>query len=302
MHTPCERHARQCTRALQAKRNGAPAKYRKDDLVTMTDLSGELQAFDEISAEISDRGILYITLNMPARMNALTYHMIREIRAALDVARRDMSVRCVVLRGSGRGFCAGDNLKGMGEYGPEVDVMSRYLTYGYVSVVKAMRNLPKPIVASVHGPALGAGFELALAADFRVVASNARMGLPFIKLALAGGTYQLPRMIGLTKAIELLMTGRELTGTETGEWGIATEVVEERDLAAATDKLAERLAALPTRAMGYMKRAIYRAPQIDIERGYEEAALNTVMVQSLEDRAEGKQAWLEKRPPVFRGV
>jgi 2-(1,2-epoxy-1,2-dihydrophenyl)acetyl-CoA isomerase len=269
---------------------------------TDTDLSRELLNFEEISAEISDKGVLYITLNMPARMNALTYVMIREIREALDVGRRDMSVRCVVLRGAGRGFCAGDNLKGMGEAGPEVDIMSRYLTYGYVSVVKAIRNLPKPVVASVHGPALGAGFELSLAADFRVVASNARMGLPFIKLALAGGTYQLPRMIGLTKAVEMLMTARELTGTEAGEWGIATRVVDASDLAEATDELAERLAALPTRAMGYMKRAIYRAPQVDIDRGYEEAALNMVLVQSLEDRTEGKQAWLERRPPVFRGV
>lgn len=269
---------------------------------TETDLSAQLQDFEEISAEISDKGVLYITLNMPARMNALTYLMIREMRDALDVARRDMSVRAVVLRGTGRGFCAGDNLKGMGEAGPEVDLMSRYLTYGYVSVVKVMRNLPKPIIASVHGPALGAGFELALASDFRVVAANARLGLPFIKLALAGGTYQLPRMIGLTRAIELLMTARELTGTESGEWGIATEVVDEDKLAEATDELAERLAKLPTRAMGYMKRAIYRAPQLDLERGYEEAALNMVMVQSLEDRTEGKQAWLERRPPVFRGV
>jgi 2-(1,2-epoxy-1,2-dihydrophenyl)acetyl-CoA isomerase len=271
-------------------------------VTTDTDLSGELQIFEEISAEISDKGVLYITLNMPARMNALTYLMIREIRNALDVARRDMSVRAVVLRGSGRGFCAGDNLKGMGEAGPEVDQMSRYLTYGYVSVVKAMRSLPKPVIASVHGPALGAGFELALAADFRVVASNARLGLPFIKLAMAGGTYQLPRLIGLTKAIELLMTGRELSGAESGEWGIATEVVEDGELAAATDKLAERLAALPTRAMGYMKRAIYQAPQLDIERGYEQAAINSVLAQSLEDRVEGKQAWLERRPPVYRGV
>jgi 2-(1,2-epoxy-1,2-dihydrophenyl)acetyl-CoA isomerase len=258
--------------------------------------------FEEIEVDTTPAGVAYVTLNKPERINALTYQMIHELRTAIDDARRDMSVRCVVLRGNGRGFCAGDNLKGMGDAGPEVDQMSRYLTYGYVSVVKAIRGLPKPVIASVHGPALGAGFELSLASDFRVVAANARMGLPFIKLALAGGTYQLPRMIGLTRAVELLLTARELTGVEAGEWGIATEVVSEDELAAATSRWAERLAALPTRAMGYMKRALYRAPELSLDEGYQEAALNSVLVQALSDRAEAKQARLDKRPPNFQGI
>ena len=200
------------------------------------------RSFEEIKVETTPTGVMYVTLNKPERINALTYQMIRELRTSIDDARRDMSVRCVVLRGSGRGFCAGDNLKGMGDAGPEVDQMSRYLTYGYVSAVKAIRALPKPVIASVHGHALGAGFELSLASDFRIVASTATLGLPFIRLALAGGTYQLPRMIGLTRAVEMLLTARRLTGQEAGEWGIATEVVSEDELGAATSRWADELA------------------------------------------------------------
>jgi 2-(1,2-epoxy-1,2-dihydrophenyl)acetyl-CoA isomerase len=258
--------------------------------------------FEEIEVETSPAGVCYVTLNKPERINALTYQMIRELRTAIDDARRDMSVLCVVLRGNGRGFCAGDNLKGMGDAGPEVDQMSRYMTYGYVSAVKAIRGLPKPVIASVHGPVLGAGFELCLASDFRIVSSTASLGLPFIQLALAGGTYQLPRMIGLTRAVEMLLTARRLTGVEAGEWGIATEVVDDAELEAATRRWAERLAELPTRAMGYMKRALYRAPELSLDEGIQEAALNSVLVQALGDRAEARQAREEKRPPRFQGI
>jgi len=259
-------------------------------------------AYAEISVEQTENGVLYLTLAMPDRMNALTYNMISEIRTVVELARRDISVRCLVLRGSGRGFCAGDNLRGMGEAGPEVDQLSRYLGYGYTSVVKALRSLPKPVVASVHGPALGAGFELALAADIRVVARDASMGIPFINLALAGGTYQLSRMVGPTRAVEMLFTGRRISGEEAGSYGIATEVVDPEDLLAATASWAEKLAALPTRAMGYMKLAIYRASEETLEEGIAEAGLNSVLVQALEDRAEGRAAWLEKREPRFRGL
>ena len=268
----------------------------------MTNDPAVQQNFEEIEIETTPAGVRYVTLNKPERMNALTYQMIRELRTAIEDARLDMAVRCVVLRGNGRGFCAGDNLKGMGDVGPEVDQMSRYLTYGYTSAVKAIRGLPKPVVASVHGPALGAGFELSLASDFRIVAAGASMGLPFIRLALAGGTYQLPRMIGLTRAVEMLLTARRLTGTEAGEWGIATEVVSDDELAAATTRWAEMLAGLPTRAMGYMKRALYRAPELSLEEGIQEAAVNSLLVQALADRTEAKQAWLEKRPPNFQGI
>jgi 2-(1,2-epoxy-1,2-dihydrophenyl)acetyl-CoA isomerase len=225
------------------------------------------RSFEEIKVETTPTGVMYVTLNKPERINALTYQMIREVRTAIDDARRDVSVRCVVLRGSGRGFCAGDNLKGMGDAGPEVDQMSRYLTYGYVSAVKAIRALPKPVIASVHGHALGAGFELSL-----------------------------------TRAVEMLLTARRLTGQEAGEWGIATEVVSEDELGAATSRWADELASLPTRAMGYMKRALYRAPELSLDEGYQEAAVNSLLVQALSDRAEAKQAWLEKRPPQFQGI
>jgi 2-(1,2-epoxy-1,2-dihydrophenyl)acetyl-CoA isomerase len=260
------------------------------------------ETYTEVEVERTDDGVVYLTLAMPDRLNALTYQMIVEMRSVINDAARDIGVRCLVLRGAGRGFCAGDNLKGMGEAGPEVDQFGKYQTYGYTSVVKALRALPKPVVASVHGPALGAGLELALAADIRIVAREASLGIPFINLALAGGTYQLARIVGPTRAVELLFTGRRISGEEAGSYGIATEVVALEDLAASTAAWASKLAHLPTKAMGYMKRAIYRASEETLEEGIQEAALNSVLVQTLADRTEGKAAWLEKREPRFSGL
>jgi 2-(1,2-epoxy-1,2-dihydrophenyl)acetyl-CoA isomerase len=242
---------------------------------------------------------LRITLARPERLNAVTYDMLAELRDAIESARRDTEVRCVVLEGEGRGFCSGDNLKGLGQALGDLDKFTRYLEAGYPSVVRAMRTLPKPIIAKLHGYVLGAGLELAMGADIRVVTRDAVMGIPFINVAGTGGTYQLVRMIGPTRAIEMLFTAKRISGEDSYALGIATEVVDSDALEEAASAWAERLSNLPTRAVGLMKRAVYRASEQSLEEGLEEAGLNYVLSHFLEDRTEGRAAWLEKRPPSY---
>lgn len=242
---------------------------------------------------------LRIALARPERLNAVDYDMLAELRDALERAKSDSAVRCVVLEGEGRGFCSGDNLKGLGKAAGDLDKFSRYLECGYPSVIRAMRALPKPVVAKLHGFVLGAGLELALGADIRVVARDAVLGIPFINVAGTGGTYQLVRMIGPTRAIEMLFTAKRISGEEAFTIGIATEVVEGAALEEAVSAWSERLSGLPTRAVGLMKRAVYRASEQSLEDGLEEAGLNYVLSHFLEDRTEGRAAWLERRPPAF---
>jgi 2-(1,2-epoxy-1,2-dihydrophenyl)acetyl-CoA isomerase len=146
---------------------------------------------------------------------------------------------------------------------------------------------------------MGAGLELALSADMRIVARDAILGIPFITIAGTGATYQLTRMIGPTRTLEMLFTAKRLSGDEAFDIGIATQAVEATELDQRTNEMAEKLSALPTRVMGLMKRAVYRASEQSLEQGLEESSVNALVANFLADRAEGAAAWLEKRPPNF---
>jgi enoyl-CoA hydratase/carnithine racemase len=257
--------------------------------------------FEDIEVR-RENGVQTIELNRPERLNALTYPMLEEITTAASLAADDPTVRVVVLRGAGRSFCAGDSLKGMGELPESVDALQRFDEYGYFSPIRALRELSKPVIAAVHGHALGAGCELAMAADIRVVHLEAQVGIPFVRLALAGGTYQLPRLVGLTRAVELLFSGRSMDGREALQEGWATEVAEdEAALEAAVARWTDHLRSAPTGAIGLMKRAVYHAFEDDLVEGFHRVALNQIVTVGSHDREEGRQAWLERRPPSFRG-
>jgi 2-(1,2-epoxy-1,2-dihydrophenyl)acetyl-CoA isomerase len=255
--------------------------------------------YQDIEAEIDAGGVMYLSFNHPERLNALTFEMLAEVDDALHHAAANADVRCLVLQGRGRAFCAGDNIKGQGDLGGDRDPFSRYLELGYVNTIKVIRALPKPVIAKVRGHAMGAGLELALSADIRIVARDATLGIPFIDIAGTGGTYQLTRMIGPTKTIEMLFTGKRLNGDEALAYGIATEAVEPAELDQRTEEWAVKLAKLPTRVMGLMKRAVYRASEQSLDEGLQESALNALLTHFLADRVEGAQAWLERRPPNF---
>jgi enoyl-CoA hydratase/carnithine racemase len=138
--------------------------------------------YQDIEAEVDARGVMYLSFNHPERLNALTFEMLAEVDDALQQAAANGDVRCLVLQGRGRAFCAGDNIKGQGDLGIDRDPFSRYLELGYVNTIKVIRALPKPVIAKVQGHAMGAGLELALSADIRIVARDATLGIPFIHI------------------------------------------------------------------------------------------------------------------------
>jgi 2-(1,2-epoxy-1,2-dihydrophenyl)acetyl-CoA isomerase len=248
-----------------------------------------------------DGAVLTITLNRPDVLNAFNSAMHRALAAALKDAR-DGAVRAVVLTGAGRGFCVGQDLTEFRE--ASGDIGSR-LRDNYHPNIRAIRALEKPVIAAVNGAAAGAGMSFACACDLRVAADSASFIPAFINIGLipdSGGSYFVTRILGPARAFEWLTSGRKLTAAEAHAWGLVSEVVEAERLAARTAELAAQLAELPTRGIGMTKRLLDHAPDASLEEQLEwEAQLQSAATQT-EDFREGVAAFLEKRPPKFRGA
>jgi 2-(1,2-epoxy-1,2-dihydrophenyl)acetyl-CoA isomerase len=244
--------------------------------------------------------VLTITLNRPDVLNAFNAAMHKGLAAALKEARAD-DVRAVVITGAGRGFCVGQDLTEFREAAG--DIGSR-LRETYHPNVLAIRALEKPVIAAVNGPAAGAGMSFACACDLRIASDAASFVPAFISIGLvpdSGGSYFVTRILGPARAFEWLASGRKLTAAEAHAWGLVTEVVEADALAARVSELAAQLAALPTRGIGMTKRLIDHAVNATVEQQLErEAELQTAATRT-EDFEEGVAAFLQKRPPEFRG-
>jgi 2-(1,2-epoxy-1,2-dihydrophenyl)acetyl-CoA isomerase len=254
------------------------------------------------AVETSREGaVLTITLNRPDVLNAFNSEMHRALAAALREARA-ADVRAVVLTGAGRGFCVGQDLT---EFREAPGDIGRRLRENYHPNVLAIRALEKPVIAAVNGSAAGAGLSIACACDIRVAAETASFIPAFINIGLipdSGGSYYVTRILGPARAFEWLASGRKLTAAEALAWGLVSEVVEEASLATSVAELARQLAALPTRGIGMTKRLIDGALTSTLEQQLErEAQLQTAATQT-EDFLEGVAAFLEKRPPQFRGA
>ena len=247
-----------------------------------------------------DGGVLTITLNRPDVLNAFNAAMHRGVQAAFKEARDD-EVRAVVVTGAGRGFCVGQDLTEFRESAG--DIGSR-LRASYHPTIFGLRGLEKPVVAAVNGAAAGAGLSLALACDLRLAADSATFVPAFISIGLipdSGCTYFATRLLGYARALEWLGTGRRLTAAEAHAWGLVSEVVEADALPARAAALAAELAALPTRGIALTKRLLDHAQTATLQEQLErEAQLQTVATQT-EDFREGVAAFLEKRPPQFKG-
>ncbi len=258
--------------------------------------------FEHVLYEKSD-SISVITLNRPAKLNALIHKMIREVQAALDDVAEDESVRAVILKGAGRAFCSGDDMKDM------VDVLrplprqgkEDFRPEGYHSLVIALRELRKPVIACVHGYALGAGFELALACDFVLAEESAKFGMVLITRGMVGGTYLLPRLVGLRRATELVLLGETFDAKRAETLGLINRVVPLEDLEQETMKLARCLAESPTAAIGLAKVAMNRGLDMSLREGMEYQGLALALSIMTEDFTEGVAAFLEKRPPKYSG-
>ena len=205
-------------------------------------------------------GIATVTIDRAAKLNALLPDMILEFSDLLERARRDRTVRCVVIRGDGKSFCAGDDLhpEDRFKYGPP-DMHTR-LKMGYPRLVNDILQLRKPVVAMVRGYAVGAGFDVALACDFRIASPTTKMAAIFVRRGLGGGcSYLLPRYVGFGKATELLLLGEMIEAEEALGLGLLTRIVPDGDLEAESDAFARRLAKGPTQAYGASRTPATRA-------------------------------------------
>jgi 2-(1,2-epoxy-1,2-dihydrophenyl)acetyl-CoA isomerase len=260
-------------------------------------------AYNFILAEI-DNGVMKITLNRPDVLNSFNLDMARELHAALDEARAAKPVRCVLLTGAGRGFCAGQDLSAVpleGEGKLDLGIIVRQT---YNPVITAIRKLDMPVVCAVNGVAAGAGANLAIACDIVIAAESASFIQSFAKIGLipdTAGTFFLPRTIGLPLATALMMTGEKITAARAAEIGMIYRVVPNDQLASEAMKLAQTLAEMPTRGLALTKRALNASmdnnldSQLELEEELQRQAGRT------RDFEEGVAAFKEKRSPVFRG-
>src|SRR5918998_2764120 len=207
----------------------------------------------------NESGVAWITLNRPEKLNALAGHMRRDLGAALERAGQDGAVRCVVVRGAGRAFCAGADVSYMAELMERGDAeeFARLLGAGR-RVIHAIRQMTKPVLASVNGAAYGAGFNLALACDMRIAAESATFSQSFVKVGLHpdwGGSYFLPRVVPTNLACEMFFLGDAINAGRAAQLGLVNSVVPDAELASATRKLAERLRDAPYRSIAAAKHA-----------------------------------------------
>lgn len=248
-----------------------------------------------------DGAVLTITLNRPEVYNAFNGALHAALRDALDEAS-DASVRCVVITGAGKGFCAGQDLK---EFGAVSGTIGAALEQSYHPNVRRVRALAKPVIAAVNGPAAGAGLSFACACDVRVAADTANFVPGFVGIGLipdAGGSWFIHRLLGFARAFEWMSSNRRLSAVEALEWGLVSEVIPAEGFTTRVAELAAEWAARPTAAIGRTKQLFEHAStaameaQLALEAELQQASVATA------DFAEGVNAFLEKRAPEFTGT
>lgn len=261
--------------------------------------------FQDLLYDVKDQ-IAVITLNRPERLNALTPAMREGILQAVTAADQDADVRVIVLTGAGRGFCSGGDVKAMNEARATgvVNPLEDKIAPVRDRAVLAMRNANKPVIAAVNGPAAGAGMNIALACDIRIMSTEAKMGQTFSRRGLHpdwGGTYFLPRLIGVAKAAEMIWSGRMVSAQECLELGIVSQLSEPDDLMKDVLAMAHTFADGPPVAIRLAKRAMYRNVDSSLEEALEFETFAQNVAAATKDAKEGIAAFVEKREPVFKG-
>lgn len=245
-------------------------------------------------------GVATVILDRPDSLNALNAAMRGELLSAFKELARDDEVRAVVLTGEGRGFCSGADLRG----GSGEREFRRVLTTEYNPLMRAIRDLPKPVIAAVNGVAAGAGVSLALACDLVYAADDARFILAFVRIGLvpdSGATRTLVRALGRHRAARLIFTGEPLSAADAHAAGLVAEVVPAAELRDGVREMAAGLAAAPTRAIGLAKRLINAAEDATLDRSMADEASLQEIAGRTQDHAEGVAAFTEKREPRFVG-
>lgn len=252
-------------------------------------------------------GVLTLTLNRPAALNSFTTGLHAALLTALEAAAADASVRCVVLTGAGRGFCAGQDLSDP-VVAPDPDPAAAPKDLGaviaewYAPLIQRLKSMPVPVVAAVNGVAAGAGANIALACDLVLAGQSASFIQAFAKIGLvpdSGGTWVLPRLVGRARALGLTLLGDKLSATEAERWGLIWRCVDDAALQSEAQAVADRLAGMPTRALVATRTALDAASQLALN---DALAMEGQMQRELgnaHDYQEGVAAFMAKRPPVF---
>ena len=250
----------------------------------------------------TESGVQTITLNRPEVFNSFNQSMGRAFQAALDEAAADESVRCVVITGAGKAFCAGQDLKEV--TAPDAPDFTVIVEQTYNESIRRIRSMEKPVIGAVNGVAAGAGANIALACDLTIAKQSAPFIQAFSKIGLipdSGGTWMLPRLIGMQRAAALTFFGDKLPADQAVAMGLIYNAVPDEEFETAVTELANRLAAMPTRGLGLTKRAFNLgwdnelSAHLTLERDLQMEASQTA------DYAEGVAAFLEKRKPSFTG-
>src|SRR5436190_19718118 len=250
-------------------------------------------------------GVGTITLNRPERLNAITFEVYRELTDLIAALRDEKDVRVVVITGAGRAFCSGGDVRDIiGELQGRDAAGLLEFTRLTCELIHNMRALPNPIIASINGTTAGAGACIALAADIRIAADVAKIAFVFVKVGLAGtdmgATYLLPRIVGLAKATELLMTGDFISAAEAEAIGLYNRVVRRAELETATREFAEKLAHGPALGLAKTKEMLNRETHMSFEAALEAEAVAQALCMQTPDFKEAHAAFLEKRPAKFK--
>jgi 2-(1,2-epoxy-1,2-dihydrophenyl)acetyl-CoA isomerase len=249
-----------------------------------------------------ENGIATITLNRPDVFNAFDDTQSYELQDALKQVTRDKEVRVVVLTGAGKAFCSGQDLKAIKD--SKDRSLSDSLYKRYNPIIRAMRNMPKPIICRLNGVAAGAGCSLALASDFIVASEKASLIEVFINVGLvldSGSSYFLPRLVGSNRAFELSTMGTKVTAHQALEWGMVNRIVSPEELDNTVAEIANYYATAPTKAIGLMKKMLNKSFHSDLETMLQYEAYCQEIAGNSADNKEGVAAFNEKRKPVFKG-
>lgn len=266
-------------------------------------------SYEAILYEVEDR-VATITLNKPERLNAFDDQMLGEWADAIRQADQDREVGAIIITGAGRGFCSGMNVAaeagGSGVLRSEATVATRRhsLRDRVHPIPRALIQLEKPYIAAINGAAAGAGMDMATMADIRFASATARMGMTYVRMGLFpgdGGTYTLPRVVGVQKALDLMWTGKLITAQEALEMGYLMAVYEPEELLPRVKEYAKQIAKGPGTAIQLTKKLVYRSANITFDEHLDFAQMAMFVAQTTEDAKEGPRAFVEKREPQFKG-
>jgi 2-(1,2-epoxy-1,2-dihydrophenyl)acetyl-CoA isomerase len=254
---------------------------------------------------INEAGVRWIALDRPQSKNGLTNDVNAALIDALDGAAAERAIRCVVVTGKGGNFCSGLDLKAMAAGGlGGMDSVEEHMRKYFHGLIRAVRRVEKPVVALVDGAAVGYGCDLALACDLRIGTERTRFGEVFVKRGLmpdGGGTWSLPRLVGVGKALELMFTGDLVGADESLRLGLVSRIVPSAEAEQQTWEFAKRLAAGPPLVHAWIKRAVYAAQATDLDAALENEVRGQMQLLKSKDFFEGIAAFFQKRDPRFNG-